>query len=519
MSSLMIIQEYDRLTFASDTAHCEGNERELYRCYGDKVNKVQKVGKDMVFISGMTECIEPTRRDIGLFINKTKHINVELLRQYLNRNYPREKCKYSSLGLNDIGVTVLSVINGRSIVYDLNQTLDYNPMISLGELEKMKLWVVGFNNSLIHKNAQSYLSSIANNQYRQIETFYNVYQKSYSEGVGGYIQVYEMDNENCNFIQERNLNERNLKYSFKRVEDIPDEMMRQYSAHITSATMTGGTINGTVINSETNNSSTRINGGVLTAAGSEVTGANTTKIEEGKIITSYINVEQTGDTGNVGIIPGSILVSGVVAGAVRQTSIAPALISTPQLNCGSLYINSVAPSLEGHQHSILHYGGVAKVTAFENNFRPHSSSGDNNISCGSPSYRWTQVYAATATISTSDRDLKEQEALINEKEKKVAIRIKQLLKTFKYKDAVSKKGDNARIHTGVIAQDVKEAFESEGLDPYSYALFCVDVWYEKDGRACDEEEIPYTVYDEGVKEVTRLGIRYEELLCFMIAAL
>ncbi len=153
MSSLMIIQEYDRLTFASDTAHCEGNERELYRCYGDKVNKVQKVGKDMAFISGMTECIEPTRRDIGLFINKTKHINVELLRQYLNRKYPKEKCKYSSLGLNDIGVTVLSVINGRSIVYDLNQALDYNPMISLGELEKMKLWVAGFNNSLIYNNA------------------------------------------------------------------------------------------------------------------------------------------------------------------------------------------------------------------------------------------------------------------------------------------------------------------------------------------------------------------------------
>jgi hypothetical protein len=234
-----------------------------------------------------------------------------------------------------------------------------------------------------------------------------------------------------------------------------------------------------------------------------------TTIENGTIVTSYVNVQQSGTTDYVGITSGGIILGGGSTLSVLNGG----EITTPKLNGG-------VPSLVGHTHTSLYNdNGIPQVTSFGSNFRPHSSSGDNSVSCGSPSYRWTQVYAATATISTSDRALKEQEALITEKEKKVALKIKQLLKTFKYKNAVSEKGDKARIHTGVIAQDVKEAFESEGLNPYDYALFCADTWYEKEGRACDEEESFYTASDEGVTEVIRLGIRYEELLCFIIAAL
>jgi hypothetical protein len=163
--------------------------------------------------------------------------------------------------------------------------------------------------------------------------------------------------------------------------------------------------------------------------------------------------------------------------------------------------------------------GVEQVTSFGNNFRPHSSKGDNTVSCGSPSYRWTQVFASTATIGTSDGNLKDAIEDITEFERRVAVKIKSQIKKFKFKDAVAKKGDEARIHYGVIAQDVKAAFESEGLNPYEYAMFCSDTWYEVDGRACKENEEPYTSEDFEAVEVTRLGIRYEELLCFIIASI
>lgn len=498
MSSLMIIQENNRLIFASDTAHCEGNKEGIYRCYGEKVKKVHSAGKDMAFIPGMTECTNQTERDLIRFVDKKGHINNELLRQYLNRNFPKEKCKWRDLGLQDIGVTTLSVINGQSIVTNFDQNRNYEPVIHYGKVGNCMLWVDGFDNTRIHKHAMDTLRAILKNEYSSPETFIKVYQKTYSEAVGGFIQVYLMDDKGCSMVREQELIERNLKYVFRNAE--AESIQLQYSAHIIAASMTGGSIDGTVI----------------TSNGSQEAGSNTTKIEEGKISTSYINVSQQSGTDRVGITPGNVLVKN----ANGQADISPTLITVNQINCGN--INGGTPITtdnKSSQMNILYASLIPQVVSAGANFRPHSTPGDNNISCGSPSYRWTQVYAATSTISTSDRALKEQEALITEKEKKVALKIKQLLKTFKYKDAVSEKGYNARIHTGVIAQDVKEAFESENLDPYDYALFCSDTWYEKDGRACNDEESPYTVTDEGVKEVIRLGIRYEELLCFIIAAL
>jgi hypothetical protein len=108
------------------------------------------------------------------------------------------------------------------------------------------------------------------------------------------------------------------------------------------------------------------------------------------------------------------------------------------------------------------------------------------------------VYAATGAINTSDRESKQDIDNLDAVEKRVALRIKGLIKKFKFKDAVAKKGNAARIHVGVIAQDVAAAFEVEGLDPTDYGMFCVDVL--EDGTS-------------------RYGVRYEELAMFMLGAL
>jgi hypothetical protein len=60
---------------------------------------------------------------------------------------------------------------------------------------------------------------------------------------------------------------------------------------------------------------------------------------------------------------------------------------------------------------------------------------------------------------------------------------------------------------------------AEGLDANRYALFCSDTWYEVDGKARDESAMPYTAEAPNVVAVTRLGIRYDELMAFVIAAL
>ena len=150
-------------------------------------------------------------------------------------------------------------------------------------------------------------------------------------------------------------------------------------------------------------------------------------------------------------------------------------------------------------------------------FRPAT---DNTKTLGSASYRWSEVFAGNATINTSDASDKQQIRNLSDAETAVAVRIKSLLKAYKFNDAVESKGDSARIHVGVIAQDVEAAFSAEGLDANNYSLFCRDTWY------VDADNVVYktnTDQDgeviEGLTEVTKLGVRYSELLAFVISAL
>ena len=144
---------------------------------------------------------------------------------------------------------------------------------------------------------------------------------------------------------------------------------------------------------------------------------------------------------------------------------------------------------------------------------------DNYLTLGSGGNRWSTVYAASSTINTSDANEKQQIADLSVAEKAVSQALKGMMKTFKFNDAVQAKGANARIHFGVIAQDVQAAFAAQGLNPNNYGVFCSDTWYEVNGQTHDAEGMPYTKDSSGAVEVTRLGVRYDELFALIIAGL
>ena len=98
--------------------------------------------------------------------------------------------------------------------------------------------------------------------------------------------------------------------------------------------------------------------------------------------------------------------------------------------------------------------------------------------------------------------MKQDERDLTVAEATVAQACKSLLKAFRFIDAVEKDGDGARIHFGIVAQDLQAAFEAEGLDATDYAMFR-----------------PSTYTDENGNEQTRLGVCYENLLAFIIAAI
>jgi len=154
----------------------------------------------------------------------------------------------------------------------------------------------------------------------------------------------------------------------------------------------------------------------------------------------------------------------------------------------------------------------------EDGIRPFNTTtqveSDNNLDLGSSSARFDDIYATNSTIQTSDRNEKQQIASLTSAEITAAKAISKLLKTFKWNDSVAEKGDSARTHAGVIAQDVEQALTDAGLSAGDYAFFISSTWWEANG------EVYYALADapEGATECTRLGIRYPELLAFVGAA-
>jgi hypothetical protein len=130
--------------------------------------------------------------------------------------------------------------------------------------------------------------------------------------------------------------------------------------------------------------------------------------------------------------------------------------------------------------------------------------------------RWGDVWS-NGTFNGSDQNLKQDIEDLNDAEKKVAAKCKGLIKKYRMKDAVAKKGNDARIHVGIIAQELQAAFESEGLDAFRYSMLGKDTWWEK----IDENGQRLVNYEEtpGYTEVTQMSVRYNELLAFIIAAM
>lgn len=143
---------------------------------------------------------------------------------------------------------------------------------------------------------------------------------------------------------------------------------------------------------------------------------------------------------------------------------------------------------------------------------------DNTYQLGAPSFRWSEVFAANGTISTSDAREKQQQRSISDAEQKVAQKIRTMLQAFKWTEAVNRKGDNARWHFGVMAQEIKDVFEEFGLDAHKYAMFCYDEWEEQTEQIVDETT--GEVREELLtKAGNRYGIRYDQLLVFLLASL
>ena len=143
---------------------------------------------------------------------------------------------------------------------------------------------------------------------------------------------------------------------------------------------------------------------------------------------------------------------------------------------------------------------------------------DNDVKLGYPSLRWATVYAGTGAINTSDEREKTSIKPIDAAALRAWAKVDYC--QFKFKDSFEQKGDGARWHFGVIAQRVKEAFESEGLDAFAYGVLCYDEWDETPERWMEDEATGQKVLTQEYRPGgNRYGIRYEEALTLECAYL
>lgn len=189
----------------------------------------------------------------------------------------------------------------------------------------------------------------------------------------------------------------------------------------------------------------------------------------------------------------------------------------------------------------------------DNALIPLGTSGTMKL--GASSRLWSQVYAATATINTSDERYKTPLEAIPGAALDAWGEV--WFGQFRFLDAVAEKRNAARLHTGVVAQRVMQAFSAHGLNAADYGLLCYDEWeavpetvqtdrvlikhavYEQvlvreavidedgseikpatyvDGDLIEPEEFEETkIVNPGVPAGNRYGIRYEEALCMEAA--
>lgn len=127
---------------------------------------------------------------------------------------------------------------------------------------------------------------------------------------------------------------------------------------------------------------------------------------------------------------------------------------------------------KSHGHWYLTAGdyrvGIGSSTArFCTYNADNNNTANKTLNLGSASALWKRVYAANASISTSDRRLKEDIKTQDSRYEKLFDNLKPV--SYKWKGE-----GHDRVHTGFIAQDVKKAMDIANLSSTDFAAFCYD---------------------------------------------
>ena len=169
--------------------------------------------------------------------------------------------------------------------------------------------------------------------------------------------------------------------------------------------------------------------------------------------------------------------------------------------CGGADIdNSSAISIYGKDFSSYNLYGVIRI--FVNN--PNLSQLKQMYL--KPDGTWT--WDGSVIQYTSDQRLKQQISQIDDDLLTAWEDVE--LSQFKYNDAVDQKGDNARLHTGYVVQQIDKACKSHNVDISQYGLYCHEEYPEETREVENEDGTKETKVIRPASE--HYSLRYTEAL-------
>lgn len=142
----------------------------------------------------------------------------------------------------------------------------------------------------------------------------------------------------------------------------------------------------------------------------------------------------------------------------------------------------------------------------DNHIRTYESNGvgmNGTVSLGSGNYRFSQLYVTSSSISTSDKNYKDDIKPLTDKHLQFFMKLQPV--SFLFKD-----GTSGRTHVGFIAQDVEQAMAQCELTDLDFAGFCKD--QKIVSKLVNGKEINEPVLDENGNPEYIYSLRYEEFI-------